>query len=405
MKICVLTHIFPARSETFVREHILGLARRGHDVTVIAREKDENINQYEMEDLAKESVRCIYLDKLNSRYKMTIAGLSCIAKQPHIFPHVARPKPWKRSAIITASMYASAIRDINPDIIHIHFGSLAARLHLVTKSTDSFFPVLTTWHGYEANALPNMLGSNIYHPLFSAPYKHTVGSCFMHERLCSLGAKPENIYTIPMGIALDRFTYREPKAFSSSEPLKILSVGRLDEMKGHTYLIKAVQKVIQNGNIAELKIVGDGPLKSDLEDQIFDAGLGNHVHLLGAKDSNEVLKLMHSADLFALTGTIAKSGKVETQGVVFAEAQATGLPVIASDVGGVPESIIDRQTGILCPPADVSKIQEAILFFINNRQELNNFSVRARKFVERKFSIEDMLNHFEEAYKHCLLQT
>jgi len=87
---------------------------------------------------------------------------------------------------------------------------------------------------------------------------------------------------------------------------------------------------------------------------------------------------------------------------VFAEAQATGLPVIGSAVGGVSESMIDAHTGMLCPPSNVVSIRQAILFFLENRQAINEFGARGRSFVESEFALNHMTDAFDSLYQSLL---
>ena len=99
-----------------------------------------------------------------------------------------------------------------------------------------------------------------------------------------------------------------------------------------------------------------------------------------------------------LSGKVTDAGKVESQGVVFAEAQATGLPVVACDVGGVSDSLIHGETGVLCPQGDVSAMAKAISGFWKNPELIDEFGRRGRQLVEGRFSLDAMLSGFDHVY-------
>lgn len=397
MNIFVLVHLFPARSETFVREHIVGMACRGHRLTVIARELDEKISQKELCEIDQRNITRIYINQAQSRFIKFIKIVRALLERPKCYYLFRNSEPWKRSQLLLALDVAKYIKIMKPDFVHVHFGDLAARLNKVSPYVGGLPPMLVTWHGYDANAVPGFVGNDVYHDLFQSNYLHTVGSRFMYQRLLALGAKERQISIIPMGIDLDKFQYQE-RVIEKKRPLRILSVGRLDEMKGHCFLIQAIKILLERNVYTQLIIVGDGVLKENLRQQIESSCLNNYVTMLGALPSDQVVHEMHLADLFVLSGIIAKNGKVEAQGVVFAEAQATGLPVIACNVGGVSESVLDGKSGILCAPGDSIALANAIAFFDKNREAIKIFGKEGRRLVEKKFSHMSMLKSFESIY-------
>ena len=334
MKLCILTHLFPARSETFVREHVVGMSRRGHQVTVIARNMDDGITERELNELDELGIKRVYVGQYDSFISELVGLVRAMLRSPRRYWLLRHPKPWSRRELLLALDIVKRIDKCQPDCIHVHFGNLAARIQRVRSFVHSLPPMLATWHGYEANVLPRSLGKDLYHDLFATEALHTVGSQFMQRRLLELGARAEQTAINPMGIDLNKFAFLK-RQFKDTAPLRIVSVGRLDEMKGYRFLIDAVTILKQRGVPVRLRVIGEGPLRLVLEQQIEASGVGDWVELLGAVPSEKVVEEMHHAGLFVLGGVEAQNGRIEAQGVVFAEAQATGLPVIASDVGGV----------------------------------------------------------------------
>ncbi|MGV2826784.1 glycosyltransferase [Myxosarcina sp. GI1(2024)] len=398
MKVVVIAGKFPARSETFISEHVVGLAARNHQVTVLSCGVDENIFSSEVADIDRTGVRRINISCFGqNKFGNLLRLLTVIVLHPQICQYLFPKPPWTRREMFWAHSIWKLVEQLNYDIIHIHFGNKAGPLvrYKLPRRT------VVTWHGYDNNCLPCVRGENMYRELFNTSVKHTVGTVFMQQRLKALGATNEQITQVPMGIDLDRFIYKE-RCTLLINPLRIVSVGRLDEMKGHTFLIQAVSELLNEGANIELRIIGSGSLKDKLDMQIVKSQHSSEIRLLGAKTSIEVVSELHAAHLFCLTGIKASSGRVETQGVVFAEAQATGLPVVGTSVGGVPDSLIEGQTGLLCPPGDVSAIKRAIRFFLEYREAINEFGQRGRAFVESKFALSKMIDSFEDIYQSLL---
>ena len=141
--------------------------------------------------------------------------------------------------------------------------------------------------------------------------------------------------------------------FSQNGKPVVLFVGRLAEVKGVTYLIEAMKQVD-----AILAIVGEGPLRQELERQA--APLGDKIRFLGGKTHDELATIYASADVFVAPSVKAKDGGVEGFGLVFLEAMASGLPVVASRSGGIPDLVHDGENGLLVPPAEPQALAEAI---------------------------------------------
>lgn len=394
LRICIVAGSFPARSETFIRNHALGLAARGHQVAVVSRGPSEEITLRELQDLDSAGIVRIAVPSVPGlRIRNLIFYAREILKCPCRIRYLAPKAPWMRHELFEAEIYGDAIKSAQPDVIHVHYGISAAQIvrHVMN------FPVVVSWHGYDANLIPKLRGATIYTDLFLSGCVHTTNSKFLRRRIETLGAEPDSVTVIPMGIDLEKFKASD-NTRSRKRGLEILSVGRLHEVKGQRYLIEAVSKLVRDGVEAKLTIVGEGGLMADLTRRIKSLGVTNHVSLLGARTSTEIIELMQGADLFAMTGIATRDGPVETQGLVYAEAQAVGLPVIGSNAGGVPESLIDGETGYLCPPGDPDAIARAIRNFIEDPTKLDCFGRRGRALVEEKFSLPTMLDSFERVY-------
>lgn len=153
------------------------------------------------------------------------------------------------------------------------------------------------------------------------------------------------------------FYYTAP---NNNEAFTIVSVGRLDHGKGFDLLIQALlqikDKLPQNW---QAKIIGSGEWRDILQREINTSNLQNNIVLLGQKNKQEIVQLLQQSDLFVLPS------RSETFGVVYIEAMACGLPIIATDCGG-PRDIVTKDNGLLIPNEDVDALGEAILYMVEN---------------------------------------
>ena len=395
LKICIIAGEFPARSETFIRDHALGFARRGHEVVVLSSGPGKGISPDELADLHSHGIRTPVWSGFSGGIFRKLRRLTgVLLRRPSMVRFLKCRSPWHDPDAFIGYFLERALARLNADVVHVHFGTLARQIDMAGYRGN----VVVTWHGYDANTVPRFQGEGMYRELFGGnSWRHTVGSDFMRRRLLELGAAAGRLFLVPMGVDLERFSYRE-RELREGETLQLLSVGRLDEMKGHRYLVQAVSELLKEGVDLSLRIVGSGELENELKAQIQLAG-DERIRLLGALDSEQVADEMARAHVFALTGVVASTGRVETQGVVYAEAQASGLPVIGSRVGGVAGSMLDGETGLLCPPEDVNAIKDAIRFFITLPNRIGEFGQRGRAMVEKRFTQDAMLDEFGGLYR------
>lgn len=150
--------------------------------------------------------------------------------------------------------------------------------------------------------------------------------------------------------------------------LKMVSTGSLIYRKGYDLLIKALSQINDLPENWQLLIIGDGILKSTLKQSIIEHGLQNNIKLVGKKNKNQIAEIFRNSDFFVLPS------RNETFGVVYIEALACGLPIIATDCGG-PSDIITKENGILVPCENVDALKEAIRYMIANLSTYNNQAI------------------------------
>lgn len=172
------------------------------------------------------------------------------------------------------------------------------------------------------------------------------------------GLDPDKIHILHPWVDVSRFT--PPPSRPAHQRLRILSIGRLVEKKGHGDLVRACYHLQQRGLDFECRIVGRGPLKSRLADQIAQSGLQDRVQLMGGQPQTEVMRLLASwADVFALPCVIARDGDRDGIPVSLAEAMAMELPIVSTDLVGIGE-LVQPSAGRLVQPRDADALADAL---------------------------------------------
>jgi glycosyltransferase involved in cell wall biosynthesis len=169
--------------------------------------------------------------------------------------------------------------------------------------------------------------------------------------------------------------------------LELISVGSLEEYKGHRYLISALRLLHELGLEFRCRIVGEGPLRRELTAHIARAGLRERVELLGGRPRPEVARRLAEADVMVLASVPTPSGKQEGIPVALMEAMASGLPVVSTAISGIPELIESGETGLLVPPADAFSLADAIEQLARNPDLRARLGEAGRRKVMREFNL------------------
>lgn len=212
---------------------------------------------------------------------------------------------------------------------------------------------------------------------------------------------PGKVMIIPYGVNLDKFNSTIKSVTRRSigvndDDIVIGQVSRLNEQKGHTYLIDAAPAIIAKQPKVKFVLVGDGPLRAELTQHIKANGVEDHFILLGFRqDVHEILPLF---DVFTLPSLY------EGLPNVVLEAMACALPVVATPVDGTKEAVIDKETGFLVPVGDVEQLAEKLLDVVSNDELKLKLGMAGRRRVEDEFSLEGQVKKFENLYEEYALR-
>ena len=169
------------------------------------------------------------------------------------------------------------------------------------------------------------------------------------------------------------------------------TVGRLTPQKGTRHLVAAAARVVPQVPDTRFLVLGQGDLRESLERQVKDLGLERHVLLTGFQE--DVWGVMRSLDVFVM------SSVAESPGGTILEAMACGCPVVATRVGGIAESVLDEETGLLVPPRDEPALAAAIVRLLGDPALCRDLGAAARRRVETTFSVEEMVRELVEVYE------
>ena len=259
------------------------------------------------------------------------------------------------------------------DIVHAHW--------LIPQGiVQSFFekPYIVTGHGGDVTSLNKGLLRRLKVRCLKKASHVTVVSEHLKNRVQEL-VPESNPSVISMGVDTSIFgkRYYVPNYFGQGDKKVVLFVGRLAEKKGVTYLIEAMKQID-----AMLVIVGDGPLRQTLEEQALALGK-EKVKFLGGKTHDELKTIYASADIFVAPSVTAKDGDQEGFGLVMLEAMASGLPVVASNSGGITQLIKDGENGLLCEEKDGEKLQNTINILLMDKVLYDEINVNGQKEICR----------------------
>ena len=191
------------------------------------------------------------------------------------------------------------------------------------------------------------------------------------------------VRVIHHGIDLDQFVPGEPR---EDPVVRIVTIGRLVEKKGFPDLLQACAR-LRGVAPFHLTVFGDGPLRGELEAVCRDLRLDGAVTFAGERDSAAVVDALRDADVFALTPFVTADGDRDGVPNVVVEALAAGLPVVATDVGGVAEAVVHGRNGLLAPAHDVAAVAEHLASLLRDPPRRRMMGARARETAERAFDV------------------
>jgi colanic acid/amylovoran biosynthesis glycosyltransferase len=389
-RIALLVDNFPQTSQTFIDNQILSLLARGIDVTILSFGRGDAAQRHSSTLQIERQARIIRL-RVPGPASQRLSDLALVAAHPLttwriiwralVAGEILRPYDLTKLVMAARGLGNSPL---SFDALFCHFGP-NGQIGSLLRDTGFIEGMLVTFfHGYDFSERVRAKGPHLYRRLFARGDVFVANTNFTRRRIIELGCPQDKIVTVPVGLYPDRFPYRE-RAKRAGHPTRFLTVGRLVEKKGHAYAIEAFRKVLDAGLRATYAIVGEGPKRAELERLIVNLGLTDSVTLLGSRRQEDIVDLADAADIFLIASTSGADGDVEGQGLVLQEAQAMGLPVIATNHNGFPEGLIDGVTGILVPERDSDDLARAMIELARQPERWASMGRAGTAFVRERF--------------------
>ena len=213
------------------------------------------------------------------------------------------------------------------------------------------------------------------------------------EELLAHNFSLEKICLIPNGVDGKRFQPLD----KNSAGQNITFIGRMDKQKGVEYLIDAFCQVAKDHPVAKLTLVGDGPIKRELEEQVGRCGLSEKVNFTGFVE--DIREYYYHTDILVLPSL------AEGMSNVLLEGMACALPIITTAIGGNVDLIDDNETGLLIPPKNAAALKEAIMTLLNNKVFCEKLGRNARKRVEEIYCLDKIIGKYKKLYHKLKSET
>jgi Glycosyltransferase len=371
MKVFVISKGMPTEkyplNGIFEFDQAKALAKVGHDVVMLVIDFRSRTykRDYGWFSYEKDGVKVFELSLPLGIYRRALPFLQCLLVR----------------------LYEKAVKSFGkPDIIHAHFYSIAAIASILKRKFK--IPLVVTEHSSKLNR--NILGiSGLDVKLARKAYQNAdrvvaVSNALARNLKNNLNVDAVVIHNI---VDVSRFQYVKRTQKSG---FTFISIGNLIELKGFDLLVEAFAEAFKDDKSVKLNIVGAGPEKEKLQHIVNQYDLNNNIVLLDEVGRDKLKVLYPESDAFVL------ASKSETFGVVFIEAMATGLPVIATDCGG-PSDFVNEQNGYLIPVNDKKSLVDALMKMRNNAYDFNSLEIS--EMCVRKFSPENIGNALTNFYQ------
>ncbi|WP_347987149.1 glycosyltransferase [Methylomonas sp. AM2-LC] len=399
MKIAYITSVYGRSSDTFIRNEVLGLRDRGHEVYTFSIRRESGQGELSIDVASEQSTTDYILEKplilliystllvfICSPLRMCRAIL--LAWKTHI-PGI-KGLFNQCAYLLEASYLTRRMGKLGIDILHNHIAENSANVAMLA-SLLSNVPFSMTVHGPGIFFHPKqwVLGEKVARSAFTATITNFCRSqCMLftdtkywhklHIIRCAVGKDFESPSTIPI-----------------SEAPRLVFVGRLCAEKGMQILIQAVTKLVESEFSLELILIGDGPMRSEIEALIKQKNLGSVIQILGAKSSSDVRNEIKQSRALVLPSF------AEGLPVVIMEAFALGRPVVATQIAGIPELVVNGVNGWLVPPGSVECLEHALIEVITTRPSvLQQMGLEGAGRVQEFHKLSNELDKLE-----CLLKS
>ena len=285
----------------------------------------------------------------------------------------------------------------SPVIIHGHFGLDSYRLIRLRNKTG--LPLIVNFYGHDVIRLPREFGwKQRYERLKNNMDWAVAVSEDMKRNLIKLGFDGDKISVIKLAVDLDSIEFKQR---SSAGP-RLMMVGRCVEKKGFIYALKALKEIKDEIPDVTLDLYGDGELLPQLKQYVEENNLSDRITFHGFTDNDDIFRALHNHDMLMVPSVQAKDGDREGLPQTTVEGMATGIPVIATNHAGLPELVIDEETGLQVPTRDPDSLKKAVIKLYEQPELAKKVSAGGRKIVEKEHDLRKQVQKTEQLYRSLI---
>jgi len=379
LKIVIFVSEFSPLSETFIYNQI-NVLKEDHDLYVVCLKRiNENVRPFEQVEVVnyEESI----IQKIKN--KVLRSGKIYLSYRNTNF----------------SNQLNQFLRQINPDLIHCHFGPNC--ILFADNCLSDKIPVIVTFHGYDASYL--LQTSSIYkRRIKEILQRKNIYSLFVSNALLtnlkSFGVTPRWSKVLYLGI--DTTTFQR-KTYQKDRPFVFLQLSRFVEKKGHEFTIKAFHQFLRNKPdfSGQLVLAGDGPLRAEMMALCETLNIQNQVIFSGSVNHEEVKDLLEEARVFLHPSVTSSNGDTEGIPTAIMEAMAMELPVISTYHSGIPELVIDGQHGFLVEERNIGTYSLRMAEVLDWNYKKENRQAVLSKFGNKVY-IENLLSVYTNILSH-----
>lgn len=388
MRVHAFARRFPSLSQTFVLSQCIGLLDLGAELTVFADGADTTGLSHPdvvASGIARR-VRHYGIPEPWSRRPVPALQLMASSSPLTLRQRLALLAPWRGGREATSGRLlfegATVARERSPDVLHAHFGPVGAMVDALRQADVVSAPLVTTFYGYDVSRTP----ASRYRSLFRNGDAFLVLSEAMRGRLLAMGAPAERVHVHRLGVDLARFAPAADAVPNARGELHLLSIARLVPKKGLADALRAVARARAHVPALRYTIIGDGPMRAELERLATSLGIADVVHVAGWMSQPDVLAVARTAHVLLAPSVTAPDGDAEGTPVAILEAQALALPVVATRHAGIPEVVVEGESALLADEHDVEALAGAIVRLADPRVA-QRMGAAGRALVERQHDI------------------
>jgi colanic acid/amylovoran biosynthesis glycosyltransferase len=313
-----------------------------------------------------------------------------------------RDKPWQISDVELRTLLA-ILSETRARLLHIYFGHIA--VHLLPLIRAWKHPSIVSFHG--ADVMVDM-NKPAYREatlqMLDGVTLVLVRSESLRRVVVDLGCNPEKIETQRTGIPLEEFPFRD-RAVPQNDEWRVVQAGRLIEKKGLPVTLRAFSTFLKQHPNATLTIAGEGPLLRELQKLARELGVTDRVSFTGFVSQEQLREIYYRSHIFLHPSQTGRDGNQEGVPNSMLEAMATGLPVFATEHGGIPEAIENGVSGVLVPEHDYEELARALVNAVQDPGLLSRIGHMGADAVRKKFDLQQQAQRLEEIYLRTIGRT